>query len=171
MRSCDALIVGGGPAGSSCAGRLRRAGLDVIVMDRAAFPRDKVCAGWITPQVVADLALELDDYRQGRTLQPITGFRNGLIGGAGEGETRYRHVVSYGIRRCEFDHYLLERSTAQLVLATAVASMRRDGAGWIVNERIRTPLLVGAGGHFCPVARLLNPDPQPASMVVAQEAE
>ena len=51
MDSCDVLVVGGGPAGSACAWKLRQAGLDVIVMDRAAFPRDKVCAGWITPQV------------------------------------------------------------------------------------------------------------------------
>jgi len=43
--ACDALIVGGGPAGSTCARHLRHAGLDVLVVDRAAFPRDKVCAG------------------------------------------------------------------------------------------------------------------------------
>ena len=50
--SCDVLIVGGGPAGSSCARQLRRAGLDVLILDKSEFPRDKVCAGWITPQVV-----------------------------------------------------------------------------------------------------------------------
>ena len=50
--TCDALIVGGGPAGSSCARQLRRAGLDVLIMDKQEFPRDKVCAGWITPAVV-----------------------------------------------------------------------------------------------------------------------
>ena len=47
----DAVIVGGGPAGSTCAGALRRHGWDVMVVDRAQFPRDKVCAGWITPEV------------------------------------------------------------------------------------------------------------------------
>ena len=51
MERCDVLVVGGGPAGSSCARALHDAGLDVIVLDRAVFPRDKVCAGWITPQV------------------------------------------------------------------------------------------------------------------------
>ncbi|MDH4066151.1 MAG: FAD-dependent oxidoreductase, partial [Acidobacteriota bacterium] len=50
--SADALIVGGGPAGSSCARVLVQAGLHVIVLDRARFPRDKTCAGWITPAVV-----------------------------------------------------------------------------------------------------------------------
>ena len=45
MDTCDALIVGGGPAGSTCAWKLRQAGLDVVVMDAAVFPRDKLCAG------------------------------------------------------------------------------------------------------------------------------
>ncbi len=40
--SCDVLIVGGGPAGSSCARLLRRAGLDVLILDKSEFPRDKV---------------------------------------------------------------------------------------------------------------------------------
>jgi menaquinone-9 beta-reductase len=49
VETCDALIVGGGPAGSTCAWQLRQAGLDVVVIDKTRFPRDKVCAGWITP--------------------------------------------------------------------------------------------------------------------------
>ena len=53
--TCDVVIVGGGPAGSACAWRLRQAGLEVVVIDKAIFPRDKVCAGWITPQVLDDL--------------------------------------------------------------------------------------------------------------------
>ena len=116
MDTCDVLVIGGGPAGSSCAWKLRQAGVDVIVMDRAAFPRDKVCAGWITPQVLAAADIDVDDYRRERTCQPITGFRTGLLGGGREIETFYDHPVSFGIRRCEFDHYLLQRSTARLKL-------------------------------------------------------
>ena len=56
MTRCDVVIAGGGPAGSTCAWKLREAGLDVIVLDAASFPRDKVCAGWITPQVVSEVA-------------------------------------------------------------------------------------------------------------------
>src|SRR3954464_1729811 len=110
MLACDVLIVGGGPAGSTCAWRLREAGLAVTVMDRAAFPRDKVCGGWITPQVVATLQLDADVYRRGRTFQPITGFRTGIIGEDRDVHTTYRHAVSFGIRRCEFDDYLLRRA-------------------------------------------------------------
>jgi flavin-dependent dehydrogenase len=57
---------------------------------------------------------------------------------------------------------------------TAVDSIERDGDGWILNRRFRTPLLIGAGGHFCPVARRLNRsalDGTGPAVVVAQEAE
>jgi geranylgeranyl reductase family protein len=172
---CDVLVVGGGPAGSTCARQLRQAGLDVLVMDKQAFPRDKVCAGWITPAVVESLELDLDDYAQGRVLQPIRGFRVGTIGGT-EAEIRYDEAVSYGIRRCEFDHYLLRRSTARLALGDAVKSIVRADGGWLVNDRIRTPLIVGAGGHFCPVSRMLGAETDmesagTLSIVVAQEME
>src|SRR4051794_10908587 len=116
MPSCDVLIVGGGPAGSTCAWRLRRAGVDVLVLDAARFPRDKVCAGWITPQVVDELELDLAEYRQRRTLQEITGFRTGVVGGKRDTAITYGRPVSYAIRRCEFDHYLLGRSGARLEL-------------------------------------------------------
>jgi geranylgeranyl reductase family protein len=171
METCDVLVVGGGPAGSSCARSLRHAGLDVVVMDRAIFPRDKVCAGWITPQVIVDLGMDVADYRRGRTFQPITGFRTGLIDGPGATETVYERPVSFGIRRYEFDHYLLQRSGARLKLGHEVSSIRRDGVQWIVNGSIRASVLVGAGGHWCPVARWLNPATAGAPLVVAQEVE
>jgi flavin-dependent dehydrogenase len=71
-------------------------------------------------------------------------------------ETRYAGAVSYGIRRCEFDHYLLQRAGAQLRLGETLKSLERHGSRWIVNDAIETPLLIGAGGHFCPVARHLG---------------
>ena len=155
MQNCDVLIVGGGPAGSSCAWRLRQHGLAVTVLDKAPFPRHKVCAGWITPAVVQALQLDTAAYARKRVLQPITAFRTGLIHG-GELETQYPAAVSYGIRRCEFDDYLLQRSGAHTLLGQALNTVEKRGRLWIVNDAIATPLLVGAGGHFCPVARLLG---------------
>jgi menaquinone-9 beta-reductase len=173
VESCDVLVVGGGPAGSSCAWKLREAGADVIVIDRARFPRDKVCAGWITPQVIADLSLDVEDYRRGRTFQTITGFRTGLIGSGHTVRNTYDEPVSYGIRRCEFDHYLLERARVRLRLGQGVISLHfdRQRRRWIVNGTIEAPLLVGAGGHFCPVARHITPGKPQSGLVAAQEAE
>jgi len=171
VKGCDVLIVGGGPAGSACAWRLRRAGLAVRVLDRARFPRDKVCAGWITPPVLEELEIDPEEYRKDRVLQPVRGFAVGLLGGA-SARVDYGEVVSFAIRRCEFDHHLLARSQAALEPGVKVGSLRRAGGRWIVNEAFEAGLLVGAGGHFCPVARELNGSPAaPEPLVTAQEVE
>lgn len=171
MEHCDVLIVGGGPAGSTCAWKLRQAGLDVAVLDKTAFPRDKVCAGWITPAVIEELQLDTADYARERVLQPLTGFRTSVIDGR-ETEVSYGRPVSYGIRRCEFDHYLLSRSGARMLLGETFKTMERSDGGWLINGHIRTPLLVGAGGHFCPVARQLGARPGTAeAAVTAKEIE
>lgn len=170
MQRYDAVIVGGGPAGATCARALVAGGLDVLVIDRARFPRDKTCAGWITPAVVDALDLSLDDYRQGRVCQAITGFRTGRMGGRLV-DTRFGVTVSYGICRIEFDEYLLTRSGARRLEDTPVTSLRRRAGGWVINGQIETPMVVGAGGHFCPVARALGARPADERSVVAQEME
>src|SRR5207245_2390754 len=107
MRSCDALIVGGGPAGSSAAWQLRRAGADVLVLDRERFPRLKLCAGWITPEVVRELEMDLDAYPHRLLTFPRL-------------RVHYRRLglpvpcVQHSIRRFEWDAWLLERSGAPL---------------------------------------------------------
>jgi geranylgeranyl reductase family protein len=172
MIRADAVVVGGGPAGSTCAGALRRAGWDVLVADRARFPRDKVCAGWLTPQVFSALDLAPSEYRDaGLTLQPISSFRTGVIGNPMV-ETPYPGVVSYGILRREFDHFLLQRSGARVRQETPVEAIRRSGTTWVLNDTIETPVLIGAGGHFCPVARhLRGGGADTARPIVAKEAE
>jgi flavin-dependent dehydrogenase len=168
--ACDVLIVGGGPAGSSCAWALQDSGLEVAILDRHTFPRDKVCGGWITPQVLAELKIDPAEYGRGRILQPITSFRTGYIGGPAI-DTPYKSIVSYGIRRRELDDYLLRRSGARLLEGIPLTSLERETDGWVVNGKIRPRLLVGAGGHFCPIAKLTKAKPARENAVVAQEAE
>jgi flavin-dependent dehydrogenase len=174
MPTCEVLVVGGGPAGAACAGALRAQGADVMVVDRAVFPRDKVCAGWITPAVVEALKLDLADYARTRVLQPFRGFRTGLMGGAAL-ENRYPQTVSYGIRRFEFDHYLLQRAGVPVALGMPVRSIKRQGRQWVINDTLAAAMVVGAGGNFCPVARHLNDQvtgkPQVLAQVLAQEME
>jgi flavin-dependent dehydrogenase len=171
MIRCDALVVGGGPGGSTCARVLQQHGWNVIVADRARFPRDKVCAGWLTPEVFPLLDLDPEEYRRtGLTFQAIDAFRTGVLGKPLL-TTPYAGVVSYAIRRCEFDHFLLQRSGAHVMDGVAVETLRRDGERWIVNGTIDTPVVIGAGGHFCPVARIMRGGGDTAAPVVAKEAE
>ena len=170
MERRDVVVVGAGPAGSTCAWKLRQAGLDVLVVDRASFPRDKSCAGWITPAALEILQVDADQYRHGRVLEPIAGFRVGIVGGRSV-EVQYGRLVSYGIRRCEFDRYLIERSGAEFRPGTAVTSLRRRDHRWVLNGEIEAGVIVGAGGHFCPVAREINPRKDPEPTVVTEEAE
>ena len=70
MTVSDVLVVGGGPAGSTVAWRLARAGARVTVLDAARFPRVKLCAGWVTHAALADL--ELDPSAYPHTIQPFS---------------------------------------------------------------------------------------------------
>ncbi len=65
----DVLVVGAGPAGSSAAAWAARAGFDVVLADKATFPRDKACGDGLTPRAVAELTrLGLDDWLRGRAV-------------------------------------------------------------------------------------------------------
>jgi flavin-dependent dehydrogenase len=147
MRSAEIIVVGGGPAGSSAAQRLKAAGADVLVLDKARFPRLKLCAGWITPQVVAELGMDPDTYPHRflsfrRLHWHIKGLRLPVP------------CVQHSIRRFEFDAWLLERSAAP-VLEHTVKSIRREGEDYILDEAYRCRYLIGAGGTSCPVYRTL----------------
>jgi flavin-dependent dehydrogenase len=170
VRRADVVVVGGGPAGSSAAWALVRRGLDVVVIDRQRFPRDKVCAGWITPPLVHGLELDLGAYARGRVLQPIRGFTVAMEDG-GETAADFGRVVSYGILRRELDHFLLLRSGAELFTGEPLREIRRDGRRWVVNDRWSAPWVIGAGGHFCPVARRIGARPGGAEPMTIRASE
>ena len=172
MPQHDVLIVGGGPSGSTLAWVLRQQGMDVAIIDKQNFPRDKVCAGWVTPAVLTSLQIDVDDYQQQNILQPIHGFCVGSVSGSQQQIDYPDGPVSYAIRRYEFDNYLLKRSGAILYAKTKVAKLRYESNHWVVNDTYSAPLLVGAGGHFCPVARQLGVKlGKTETAVTAQEVE
>lgn len=147
MRDVEVIVVGGGPAGSAAAERLKAAGGDVLVLDKEHFPRMKLCAGWITPEVVRDLGLEIAAYPHGflsfrRLHWHLYGLRLPVP------------CVQHSIRRVEFDSWMLERSGAQ-VIHHNVKEIRRDGEGFLIDGEFRSRYLVGAGGTSCPVRRSL----------------
>jgi len=153
MRTTDAIVVGGGPAGSTCAWKLREAGVDVLVLDRAAFPRGKLCAGWVTPEAMHDLELAVADYPLG----VVTFDRLQLHW---KSLTLKPATRQYSVRRYEFDEFLLARSGAE-VAQHKVSNIRQDGDDWIIDDEYRCRYLVGAGGTRCPVYRSLFHDLSP----------
>lgn len=141
----DAIVVGGGPAGSTCAWKLRAAGVDVLVLDRAEFPRDKLCAGWVTPQVMADLELDPGDYPHSfMTFDELHLHWKGL--------RKKLRSSQHSIRRVEFDEFLLARSDAR-VLQHEVRSIEVVNGDYVIDGGYRCKYLVGAGGTRCPVYR------------------
>lgn len=170
MENYEVVVVGGGPAGSTCAGLLAKQGFSVLLLDKELFPREKPCAGWVTPEVFGLLEISPDRYVKRHLLQSFTAFRTGPMFGA-EIETFYGRTVSYGIRRGEFDDFLLKKCTAAKSLGEPVTSLEKVSGGWVINGRIRAALLVGAGGHHCPVARVLGAKPSKEHPVAALVSE
>ena len=147
MRSADVIVVGGGPAGSATAKCLKEAGSTVIVLDKERFPRMKLCAGWITPEVVRDLRMDIAAYPHGflsfrRLHWHLRGLRLPLP------------CVQHSIRRFEFDAWLLERSGAE-VIQHLVKEIHRDGDHFVIDGEFSCRYLVGAAGTSCPVRRRL----------------
>jgi flavin-dependent dehydrogenase len=143
------------------------------VLDAATFPRVKLCAGWVTPGVLADL--ELDPVAYPHTVQPFDTVS--LAVGAAEHVTRWDHAASYGIVRAEFDAFLLARAAeagATVRDGARVRAVREAGDGVEVESDAGTfsaPFVVGAGGHGCPVAHALGAVDPDERVVVTQESE
>lgn len=155
MQRAEVIIVGGGPAGSSCAWRLRQHGVDCLILDKETFPRLKLCAGWITPQVVADLEMDIAAYpHRFLTFETTRAHVRGL-------PFRMRSP-QHSIRRYEFDHWLLERSGAPVVRHMVKDIVPQDGR-YLIDGAFECRYLVGAGGTRCPVYRTLFRDINPRS--------
>lgn len=145
MQAYDIVVVGGGPAGAVCAQRLIAAGRAVAVLDRETFPRTKLCAGWITPEVVQDLALDIDAYPyKFMTFNHIVVHIKGL--------TFKLPGPQHSIRRYEFDDFLL-RSCGADVVNHKVKDIVQDNDGFVIDDQFRCNYLVGAAGTRCPVYR------------------
>ena len=173
MTASDVLVVGGGPGGSTVAWRLARAGARVAVLDAARFPRVKLCAGWVTRAALADL--ELDPSAYPHTIQPFSAVS--VAAGEQEHETHWDRTASYGIVRAEFDTFLLRRAAAagaRLHEGARVREVREVAGGVEVASDAGTftaGMVVGAGGHGCPVARALGRARAEEHVVVTQESE
>lgn len=153
METADVVIVGGGPAGSTCAWALQRSDVECLVLDKAQFPRNKLCAGWITPEVVEDLEIDVTIYPHSFLTFEQLYFHFPVIGFKTNGK-------QHSIRRYEFDAWLLERSGAE-VRHHEVRNISREGQCYVIDDKFRCTSLVGAAGTRCPVYRTLFRESDP----------
>lgn len=162
----EVIIVGGGPAGATAAWELTRNGIDCLILERESFPREKLCAGWITPEVLSDLEFQPHDYpHRFLTFDALNVSIKGL-------RVPFR-APQHSIRRYEFDHWLLERSGAPMQVHK-VRKVAATDDGFLIDDRFHCKHLIGAGGTRCPVYRELFRPAQPrakALQVVTQELE
>jgi hypothetical protein len=179
MTSYDAqvIVVGGGPGGASAAWHLATLGLDVLVLDRARFPRDKTCAEYLSPEASRLLsALGALDAAEAAGAAQLGGMlvrapSGDVIAGhfaAGHGFRGFRDR-GLAIRRRVLDALLLERAKAagaRVVEDAHVVDLARDGRGAVEGvvvrgaldggRTLRAPLVVGADGLRSVVGRRLG---------------
>ncbi|HUG26938.1 MAG TPA: FAD-dependent monooxygenase, partial [Gemmatimonadales bacterium] len=170
----DVLVAGAGPAGASVAIRLARAGLRVVVVDRATFPRDKACAEYLSPETLRHLdalgVLAALDQAGGTALTgtSVTGPGGSRLTGlfALAGHDPFR-TTGLSLPRLVLDHALVraaQRAGAEVREGTTVTDLVYQGgavAGAIVRSGARTSvihcrLVIGADGLRSVVARLIG---------------
>lgn len=166
MEFHEVIIIGGGPAGSTCAWKLKRSGIDCTIIDKTEFPRIKLCAGWITPDVIRDL--EIDP-----TVYPFGMLRLPALYASFFGIPVTISSPQFSIRRYEFDHWLLKRASVPVKIHD-VKHIDRQGDNFFIDELFSCKYLVGAGGTHCPVYKKffskLNPRNK-NSLIVCRELE
>jgi len=176
MPDADVLVVGGGPAGSSIAHALATRGIDVMVVDRARFPRPKPCAEYLSPQASRILsrmgALDEVERSGAAALAGIKVFApNGsVIAGDFVAKHGYHGFRDRGlsVRREILDAILVERARAagaRIVEGAKVTELLREPAGRVrgvrltadgASREVRARIVVGADGLGSVVARRLG---------------
>ena len=149
----DLIVVGGGPAGATCARRAAQRGLDVVLIEKKVHPRRKACGGGLTLRVA-----ELLDFDISSVTREQCGLR--IVSPSGLVVPILRNErTGYTVRREDFDHLLLkkaEEAGAYVVQGLAVEDIVKssDSIDVITGDKIyRTSYLVGADGVNSTIAR------------------
>ena len=175
----DVAIVGGGPAGASCAAFCAAAGLRTLVLEREKFPREKVCGDCINPACWPvlerlEVAHEIRKWPHGllNAVEFISIGARKLRVDLPSGEQ-----IEIAIKRSLFDHVLLKRAQelgAEIREEATVIALDRTAADiWkidIVRETFAARVVVGADGRNSSVARLRSLLPRPERERVALQA-
>lgn len=165
MIDAKVIIVGAGPAGSTCAWKLKQSNVPAILLDKKPFPRPKICAGWITPGVMEDLHIHRGEYPYHMLV-----FRR--LNYYFYGHKIPVRTKQFSIRRFEFDDWLIQRSGVK-VIEHNVKQIRKEGRHYVIDGIYRCEYLVGAGGTNCCVYRTFfrpaNPRKEVNKIIAVEE--
>jgi menaquinone-9 beta-reductase len=178
MECFDVAIVGGGPAGSTCAAFCTRVGLRTLVLERENFPREKVCGDCLNPScwpVLGRLGLTYRVRDLSHSNLDSVEFiaicgRNVIV------DLPSGNDSELSVKRSLFDDLLLKRARelgAHVREETTVTALTHNGNWKIetaVGKNFSARILVGADGRNSTVARLCNLLPRPARERVALQA-
>jgi geranylgeranyl reductase family protein len=154
MERFDAIVVGAGPAGSTAALRLSRAGARVLLLDRERFPRDKPCGGGLTERAVKQLPVAVDPVVEEVVDRFELGFRYGT-----RFERRGERPLVLMTQRRRLDAFLAEQAVgAGAVFRDGVRAtpVEADGTVRFDGTAARADVVVGADGVNGLTARALG---------------
>ncbi len=159
-RQADVIIVGAGPAGSTAAAYIAQAGVDVLLLEKTAFPREKVCGDGLTPRAVRQLirmGIDVDEpgWIKNRGLR--------IVGGGHRLELPWPDLTDYpdyGLVRTRFDFDDILARNAD-----------KSGARLFERTSVTGPILDDQTGRIVGVtAKPLDDDGRPAGAETSYRA-
>ena len=154
MQRFDALVVGAGPAGSSTAIHLARAGAQVLVADKASFPRDKPCGGGLTGRALKRIPVDPSPVVE----RDVDRFELRLRYGSSFARDHDQPLIRMTQRR-RLDAFLLEHAAEAGAVVrdrsrVEIHAVADTGiTAQVGGETVRADVLVGADGTNGVVAR------------------
>lgn len=156
----DVIIVGGGPAGSAAAYDLAEKGFQVVILEKAEFPRFKPCAGGVTPKAVNRLRYSIAPVVQRTSNAMWVGYgtktEKGLL------TTKNVPVIALTVRT-ELDDFCLKQTLAKGVrfeLIDKIAEIQQEADGVTVltksGKSFSARYLIGADGAHSQVRKLTD---------------
>lgn len=162
MTHYDVIVVGAGPAGSTCAALLARQNARVLLIDKAQFPRDKTCGDFISARLKTNL-------EQLRLLPPLSGIAHAPVNDilfshpkSGSFTLTRRPASGFICKREDFDIHLFQeaKNSVEVLENTSVKRLLFEGDRVIGiqtdSQSYRSKILVGADGANGIVAKALG---------------